>query len=94
MFSVKKLGNFKGNDVELCRTTNKKVSNQTTDMLLEHRIPFSKMTKRIPFFKRDKYDGASEVFVININPHSYSKARRAIDELEVSSKKALLVSNY
>ena len=31
MATVKKLGNFTGNDIELCRTTNQKASNPKAD---------------------------------------------------------------
>ena len=36
-----KLGNYKDNDVELCRTTNSRVSTHTAEALLEQHIPFS-----------------------------------------------------
>ena len=36
-----KLGNYKDNDVELCRTTNSRVSTHTAEALLEQHIPFT-----------------------------------------------------
>lgn len=53
-----KLGNYKDNDVELCRTTNSRVSTHTAEALLEQHIPFTKNSKKIPFFKRETYQGA------------------------------------
>ena len=50
-----KLGNYKDNDVELCRTTNSRVSTHTAEALLEQHIPFTKNSKKIPFFKREIY---------------------------------------
>jgi hypothetical protein len=91
---AKKLGNFSGNDIELCRTTNTGVSNRTTQLLLEEQIPFTKNCVKIPFFRRDKYDGASRVYVIRINPHRYGQARRAIDTMDASWRKNLVLSNY
>ena len=44
-----KLGNYKDNDVELCRTTNSRVSTHTAEALLERHIPFTKNSKKIPF---------------------------------------------
>ena len=46
-----KLGNYKDNDVELCRTTNARVGNQAAEVLLEQHIPFTKNSKKIPFLK-------------------------------------------
>ncbi len=94
MATVKKLGNFTDNDVELCRTTNVRVGNQTAQLLLEKQIPFTKNCRKIPFFRRDKYNGASEVWVIRINPHRYGQARRALDGLDISCRKRLVLSNY
>lgn len=91
---AKKLGNFSGNDIELCRTTNVGVSNRTAQLLLEEQIPFTKNCRKIPFFRRDKYDGASKVYVISINPHRYGQARRAIDTLDLPHRKRLVLSNY
>ena len=46
-----KLGNYKDNDVELCRTTNARVGNQTAEVLLEQHIPFTKNSRRFLFLK-------------------------------------------
>ena len=58
MATIKKLGNFVGNDVELCRTTNETAGAQTVQALMDARIPFTRNSKRIPFFKREQYNGA------------------------------------
>ncbi len=94
MAEAKKLGNFEGNDIELCRTTNVRAGNHTTRLLMEEQIPFTKISKRIPFFRREKYQGASEVLVISINPHRYGQARRVLDRLELIDRQRLVLSNY
>ena len=94
MATVKKLGNFTGNDIELCRTTNHKASSQTVQALLNARIPFTQNSKRIPFFKRVQYNGATEMMVITINPHRYGQARRVIDQIDTMYKRRLVLSNY
>ena len=94
MATAKKLGNFSGNDIELCRTTNIKVGNQTAQALIEAQIPFSKSFRQIPFYQRIKYRGAKEEVVIMINPNRYGQARRVIDQMEYIYKKKLVVSNY
>ncbi len=92
--AAKKLGNFTGNDIELCRTTNNKASNQTVQALMEASIPFTKNCKRIPFFKRVQYNGAEQMWVITINPHRYGQARRVIDKIDTIYRKRLVLSNY
>ncbi len=94
MATVKKLGKFSGNDIELCRTTNSKAGNQTVQALLDASIPFTRNSKRIPFFKREQYNGANEMMVISINPHRYSQARRVIDQIDMIYRKRLVMSNY
>ena len=89
-----KLGNYKDNDVEVCRTTNDRVSRQTAEALLEEHIPFTKNSKRVPFFKREEYKGADKVWVITINPRRYGQARRVIDRMDRVYKERLVLSNY
>lgn len=91
---TKKLGRYKDNDIELCRTTNSRVSNEAVQVLVEEQIPFTRSRKRIPFFMRDKYKGASELWVIMINPRRYGEARRAIDGLDRFYKERLVLSNF
>ncbi len=88
------MNSYSGNDVELCRTTNSRAGERTAEMLLEQQIPFVKNIKRIPFFKREEYDGAERIWVISINPRRYGQARRAIDTLDISCRKKLVLSNY
>lgn len=94
MATVKKLGNFTGNDIELCRTTNQRASSQTVQALLNARIPFTQNSMRIPFFRREKYHGAKELLVITTNPHSYGQARRVIDQIDAMYRRRLVLSNY
>ena len=91
---TKKLAGYKDNDVELCRTTNTRVSDKTAMILMEERIPFSKNLKTVPFFKRKTYKGADKVWVISINPRRYGQARRIIDTLDSVYKERLVLSNY
>jgi hypothetical protein len=92
--SMIKLGKFEGNDIELCRTTNSRVGTRTTELLLKEQIPFRKDCRRIPFYKRDRYDGANMIWVISINPHRYGQARRALDTMDLTSRRKLVLSNY
>lgn len=94
MATIMKLGNFTGNDIELCRTTNKKAGNQTIQALVDAHIPFTRNSKRIPFYKREQYNGAREFTVITINPHRYSQARRVVDQMDTLYRRRLVVSNY
>ena len=94
MATIKKLGNFTGNDVELCRTTNETAGAQTVQALMDARIPFTRNSKRIPFFKRDQYNGANEIMMITVNPHRYSQARRVVDTVDYMYRKRLVLSNY
>ena len=48
-------------DIELCRTTNEKTSEQTIHVLMENHIPFTKSWINIPFFLRRKFHGASQI---------------------------------
>ena len=89
-----KLGNYKDNDVELCRTTNSRVSTHTAEALLEQHIPFTKNSKKIPFFKREIYQGADTLWVITINPRRYGQARRVIDGMDRAYREHLVLSNY
>lgn len=81
-------------DVELCRTTNERISNQAARLLMEHQIPFTRSWTRIPFFLRERYRGASQFYIIRTNRNRYGQARRVIDELEMPFKQRLVLSNY
>lgn len=92
--AAKKLGNFTGNDIELCRTTNHCAGNQTVQALMEASIPFTKNCRKIPFYKRLQYHGAQQMWVISINPHRYGQARRVIDKIDLMYRKRLMLTNY
>ena len=94
MATVKILGNYTDNDIELCRTTNQKASNKLIQALVEESIPFTKNSKRIPLFKRMRYKGATEMQVISIHPHRYGQARRVIDQMHRMYRRRLVLSNY
>lgn len=90
------LGNMKkiDKDVELCRTTNERISNQAAQLLIENQIPFTRNWIKIPFFLREKYRGASQIYIISTNRNRYCQARKTIDQLEAPFKRRLVLSNY
>lgn len=94
--AAKILGNTKkiDKDVELCRTTNERISNHAAQLLIENRIPFTRNWIKIPFFLREKYRGASQIYIISTNRSRYGQARRTIDQLEPPFKSRLILSNY
>ena len=79
-------------DVILCSTTNHRVSNHATEILIRDAIPFTKNWKRIPFYKREAYRGAAEVCVFSINRNLYGKARRSIEQLGRTDRERLLLN--
>lgn len=79
-------------DVILCSTTNRRVSNHTTEILLRDAIPFTKNWKRIPFYKREAYRGADSICVFLINRNLYGRARRSIAQLERMDRDRLLLN--
>ena len=79
-------------NIVLCQTTSYHAGSATTKKLMEDSIPFTKSFKRIPFFKRDRYRGASEICVISINRNEYSKARRSIDRLDTRVRNRLVLN--
>lgn len=79
-------------DVVLCRTTNHRVSGRTAELLLQHAIPFTVNWKHVPFFRREEYQGATEVCVIRTNRNAYIRARRTIDLLERRDRERILLN--
>ena len=94
--AAKILGNTKkiDKDVELCRTTNERISNHAAQLLIENQIPFTRNWIKIPFFLREKYRGASQIYIISTNRNRYGQARRTIDQLVAPFKSRLILSNY
>lgn len=94
--AAKILGNTKkiDKDVELCRTTNERISNHAAQLLIENQIPFTRNWVKIPFFLREKYRGASQIYIISTNRNRYGQARQTIDQLEAPFKSRLILSNY
>ena len=91
---AKILGNYTSNEIELCRTTYNNAEKVAVEALIDEQIPFSRNSKRIPFFKRDKYHGANKVYVISTHPQQYTKARQTLDHLDDFYLSRLVVSNY
>ena len=87
-----KLDKHVDKDVVLCSTTNRRVSNHTTDILLHDAIPFTKNWKRIPFYKREEYRGADQICVFSINRNLYGRARRSISQLDRMDRNRLLLN--
>ena len=81
-------------DVKLCYTLSEHIIDSVIHLLIANQIPFTKSLINVPFFLRGKFHGAKQIFVISTNPNVYGQARRAIDQLEPSAKKRLLLSNY
>ena len=81
-------------DVELCRTTNERISNQAAQLLIENQIPFTRGWIKVPFFLREKYRGAHQIYVIRTTRNRYGQARRTIDQLDTSFRRRLILSNY
>ncbi len=79
-------------NVILCRTTSFHAGSVTTKKLMEDSISFQKYWKRIPFFLRSRFKGASEICVIRINRNEYGKARRSIDCLETKVRRRLVLN--
>lgn len=94
MRNVRILGNYKDNDVELCRTTNRNAGKESAEALMEARIPFTRNEKKIPFFQRERYNGATQMWVISVNPRRYGQARKALDQLDYFYRERLVLSNY
>ncbi len=78
-------------DIVLCSTTSHHVSRSTTDILLEEAIPFTANWKKIPFFKRPAYNGASEICIFLISPNIYTRARRTIRSLSARDRERLVM---
>ncbi|MCF0131150.1 MAG: hypothetical protein HUJ71_05455 [Pseudobutyrivibrio sp.] len=79
-------------DVVLCETTNRGVSMRCAKTLMAGSVPFTSCWSTIPFYKRWAYNGAKQLCTISINRGEYSKARRAIDELEERDYRRLMLN--
>ena len=90
------LGNGKdiNKDIELCYTINERISDYCVRALIENHIPFTKNLVNIPFFLRERFHGAKQMYVISTNYNLYSQARRTIDQLDPIYKRRLRLSNY
>ena len=84
--------NVDRSSVVLCRTTSYHAGTVATKKLMEDSISFNKNWKRIPFFLRDRFRGASEICIISINRNEYAAARRSIDCLEHRVRRRLVLN--
>ena len=80
-------------DIELCRTTNERISDQAAQLLIENQIPFTRSLLRYHFSAR-KYRGAHQFYVIHTNRNRYSQARHTLDHMDSVFRRRLIVSNY
>ena len=64
------------------------------DKDVENQIPFTRGWIKVPFFLREKYRGAHQIYVIRTNRNRYGQARRTIDQLDTSFRRRLILSNY
>ena len=87
----KTMGKNIDRDVELCRTTNARVSSQMMRTLVSHEIPFTRNWVRVPFYKRVAYNGAKEVCVISTHYNQYQRARRVLDHMEVVYRERMIL---
>jgi hypothetical protein len=87
-----KLDKHVDKDVVLCSTTNQRVSRHTAQILLEDAIPFTRNWRRVPFYKREEYQGATEVCVFSINRNLYGRARRSISQLNRIDRDRILLN--
>lgn len=87
----KTMGKNIDRDVELCRTTNARVSSQMMRTLVSHEIPFTQNWVRVPFYKGVAYNGAKEVCVISTHYNQYQRARRVLDHMEVVYRERMIL---
>ena len=81
----KTMGKNIDRDVELCRTTNARVSSQMMRTLVSHEIPFTQNWVRVT------YNGAKEVCVISTHYNQYQRARRVLDHMEVVYRERMIL---
>jgi len=77
----KTMGKNIDRDVELCRTTNARVSSQMMRTLVSHEIPFTQNWVRVPFYKS----------VISTHYNQYQRARRVLDHMEVVYRERMIL---
>lgn len=81
-------------DIELCRTTNERISDQAAQLLIENQIPFTRSFIKIPFFLREN-TGVHTSFMSSIPTcNRYSQARHTLDHMDSVFRRRLIVSNY
>ena len=78
--------------VELCRIVNPVVTKHIKDCLINSCVSFVESWQRVPFWKRELYNGYSKVCVVAVNRHEYRKARQSLDNLDPSYKDRIVVN--
>ena len=73
---------FQDRDIILCKTTNSRAGNQAAAALTRACVSFSRQWIGIPFLLRHRYRGSKELCIISINRNEYSRARRAISDMD------------
>ncbi len=79
-------------DIVLCSTTNHYVCKNTKRVLIDERISFTASWKKIPFFRRSAYRGATEICTFFISPNIYSKASRTIKAMPMRDRERLVMN--
>lgn len=79
-------------DVVLCRTTNRKAMRCTTEALNDASISYSKNWIHIPFYRRNQFHGADEIFEISVNRNEYASARRSISHIDPIYRRRLVLN--
>ena len=92
--ATKILGNYKNNDIELCRTASKKAGDQMAQLLLNAGIPFTRNCNEPSKIRRLLGDKTPRLWIFAVHPRRYSQARKLIDKLDSMYKKRLMFSNY
>lgn len=79
------------NDVVLCTTVNRRISQCTTDFLMSHSVFVSRDEKPVSIIERLR-NGYDTLFVISVNRNEYCEARRVLDDLEPCYRKRLTLN--
>ena len=81
-------------DTILCVTDNNHAGMKAANLLIDKSIAFKKREQWIPPHARDRYNGASQIWVISVNQNNYSLARHALAELDARSRSRVRIRRY
>lgn len=79
---AKSLREVRDRDVELCRTSSRRVCSMLMDELIEESIPFIGKWEKVPLYRILLGEKGKEVCVVTTHRTQYSKARRVIDGMD------------